>query len=434
MVTITAVFPREERRYFFDPMKNSLADERAQDVPMPKELTAFAQQFEKAERERIRVRVNLGTACNFSCRYCIQHAGTGKPEFRRTPLHKLSELVSGITHYSRLAGAEDGERLNIDFIGGEPLLYWEELTGIVRAIRSFFPRAGFGMITNGSLFTADKAKFCLENNVQVVLSHDGPGQGLRTLDPLAPRSESLAAFQLLARELHAPLCVNCVLTRDNHDLAGIYEYLCNRLHTQVLVSEGFPVDICDSAARPCGFTSLEDYAPLVADVCACLDRYHPSLFPAYFESLTRLAFHIANRMPPRPGGRCTAYLNRPYALNTGGDLLRCHDEPRDYLFPRSREGRETRNSTLNLRDIVARNMSMEDISRELEQSGHLADWRHDEACRGCIAVSSCLGGCPKRVGEFHAYQCMRAKALAVVTLSALVRCIEPDALSVHVEF
>lgn len=433
MSRITAEFEHGVKNYFFDPMKPALTDDMGNDVPMPKDLVEFESRRMDMIRNRVRLRINLGTECNFSCAYCIQHSNTNIPKFRAIPAHKISRLVSGIVHYARMAGAADGRVPDVDFIGGEPLLHWEEMKEIISLLRSFFPDAKFAMITNGSLFTADKAKFCLQNNVLAQLSHDGPGQGLRTLDPLAPRSETLAAFQLMAREGSAPMVVNPVLTRHNHDLSEIYEYLCNRLHTEVMISEGFPVEICDEQTAALGFSSLEEYAPMVRETCACLVKHHPAMFQSYFEMLTKLAYRLANRIPPEPHGRCSAFGNFVYALNPDGDVLRCHEEPPDYMFIRNTPGGTTPNSCLSLEDIMRENMTMESISQKLAARNFMADWRHRELCRGCPAVSFCLGGCAKRGEEFYRTACPRWGALISVVLSTLIHCMEPNALSVRVE-
>ena len=79
------------------------------------------------------------------------------------------------------------------------------------------------------------------------------------------------------------------------------------------------------------------------------------------------------------------------------------------------------------------NMTMESISQKLAARNFMADWRHRELCRGCPAVSFCLGGCAKRGEEFYRTACPRWGALISVVLSTLIHCMEPNALSVRVE-
>ena len=111
------------------------------------------------------INIMLGTACNWSCPYCLQHKQAGfdkkkDPEqFCDKLLHYLDK--NNITQLSRIC-----------YWGGEPLLYMDYVSTIERRLKHIpITRHSNRVITNGSLIDDNFIEFANQNNVLVNLSY-----------------------------------------------------------------------------------------------------------------------------------------------------------------------------------------------------------------------------------------------------------------------
>lgn len=107
----------------------------------------------------------LGNGCNMSCKYCLQH-----------PLvhHQLTGSIDPVIYdFIREVKEENGdESLRLQFYGGEPLLYFENIKEIVE--RTKYLGIGYSIITNGRAMTDKMVDFFNENEFSVTISWDGP--------------------------------------------------------------------------------------------------------------------------------------------------------------------------------------------------------------------------------------------------------------------
>ena len=99
--------------------------------------------------------------CNLSCAYCFAGAGDGGGDMAR----ETAALAIKSFH-------QPGEPLVVELAGGEPLLAWGALTGLVERYVSR-PGLRFALQTNGLLLDAKKLDFLLEHGVGLGLSLDG---------------------------------------------------------------------------------------------------------------------------------------------------------------------------------------------------------------------------------------------------------------------
>lgn len=106
------------------------------------------------------VKIFLGSACNFSCKYCIQNKLENKvackPDFERIKQYLIKKKPTVVILW-----------------GGEPLLYWNDFVRVVKMVKEILPNCKLTTISNGSLLTQDKVDFINENDIGYGVSCDG---------------------------------------------------------------------------------------------------------------------------------------------------------------------------------------------------------------------------------------------------------------------
>ena len=111
--------------------------------------------------------------CNLACTYCYaQEGGFGAPA-KNMPLETALASVDSL-----IAGTRADERINIAFMGGEPLVNRDVIYAATRYAReradARSQQVNFSITTNGTLLTAADADFFEEHGFAVTLSIDGP--------------------------------------------------------------------------------------------------------------------------------------------------------------------------------------------------------------------------------------------------------------------
>ena len=101
------------------------------------------------------------------------------------------------------ASAEPGARLNLAFLGGEPLVNREVLRAATRTRRWNWPSAAartitFSITTNGTLLTEDDGRFFEEHGFAVTVSLDGPREVHDALRPFKGGGGSLTRHETRA--------------------------------------------------------------------------------------------------------------------------------------------------------------------------------------------------------------------------------------------
>lgn len=115
--------------------------------------------------------VNLTDNCNLKCKYCYSNY-----EDINDLDTKLTEVIISKFFLNKSCISVD----NIFFFGGEPLLNYNTLVYFVNRINelhndgkiAFSPK--FHIITNGTIFNEKIGRFFYENNIDVIVSIDGP--------------------------------------------------------------------------------------------------------------------------------------------------------------------------------------------------------------------------------------------------------------------
>jgi sulfatase maturation enzyme AslB (radical SAM superfamily) len=125
-----------------------------------------------ANRRRIsRLTFILTTRCNMSCSYCYQRVR--EPRRMEWPVAKAAaDLVLSM----------GGEKVELTFYGGEPLLEFGLMKRIVEhveAAREPEQRVRYWVVTNGTLFTDEVTDYLAARGITILLSFDGVPEAQR---------------------------------------------------------------------------------------------------------------------------------------------------------------------------------------------------------------------------------------------------------------
>jgi len=111
--------------------------------------------------------LSLTHNCNLSCSYC--YAGVKK--------NVVMSRETAIDAVEMALAVRDTRRFEVGFFGGEPLLEWDLLTGIIGYVQqrceTLLRKYAFTLTTNGTLLTNDKMKFLRDAGCYMAVSIDG---------------------------------------------------------------------------------------------------------------------------------------------------------------------------------------------------------------------------------------------------------------------
>jgi uncharacterized protein len=145
----------------------------------------------------------IAQKCNLGCTYCYaqqgEFGGAAKNMNRETANQAVDLLM---------AGAEPGARLNLAFLGGEPLVNRATLQAVTRRAAELAQSRGvaltFSITTNGTLLTEADAAFFEEFGFAVTASLDGPAA---VHDRLRPYKDGKGSFDRVMRNLRPLLAL-----------------------------------------------------------------------------------------------------------------------------------------------------------------------------------------------------------------------------------
>jgi uncharacterized protein len=318
----------------------------------------------------------IAQKCNLGCTYCYaqqgEFGGAAKNMTRDTADRAVDLLM---------ANAEPGARLNLAFLGGEPLANRMTLQAVTRRAAELARERGltlnFSITTNGTLVTAADAEFFEEFGFAVTVSLDGPAE---VHDQLRPTKGGKGSFDrimsnvrpMLALQRRMQITARVTVTPKNLRL---------RETLDGFLAEGFhSVGFSPLLRSPNGGDEMQADAleVMLGEMIDCGREFERRVRVG-----KRYAFaNMVNAMReiekgthrPYPCGAGAGYLG----VSADGDLAACH------RFVGDDEG-----AMGNLLDGVDRT----------KRSTWLAD-RHvhrQEPCSRCWARYLCGGGCHHEV-------------------------------------
>ena len=324
--------------------------------------------------------LHIAHDCNLACRYCF--AGEGEYHGHRA----LMSLEVGKKALDFLV-ANSGNRVNleVDFFGGEPLMNWDVVKGIVEYGRSLEEphnkKFRFTLTTNGVLMNDEIMEFANREMANIVLSIDGRkeihdkmrpfrgGQG--SYDLIVPKFQKVAESREQTRYY-----VRGTFTHNNLDFSRDVLHLADLGFQQISVE---PV-----VAKP-----TDSYALTEEDLPKLMEEYDKLAVEMLRRRREGKPFNFFHFMIDLEGGPCVAkrlsgcgsgteYL----AVTPWGDLYPCHQFVGDEKF---------------LMGNVEEGVLREDIRDEFKCCNVYAK----EKCKNCFAKFYCSGGCAANSYNFH---------------------------------
>ncbi len=316
--------------------------------------------------------LHIAHDCNLKCKYCFAEEGEyhGKRE-----LMSLEVGKKAIDMLIKASGKR--KNLEVDFFGGEPLMNFDVVKGIVEYARSIEKDAGknfrFTITTNGILLNDEIMDYINKNMHNVVLSIDGRKSVHDNMRPRAGGQGSydniVPKFQKLAESRNqTDYYVRGTFTRHNLDFAKDVMHMADLGFKQISV-------------EPVVADSNEDYAIQEEDL--------PKIFAEYENLANQILerrkngewFNFFHFMIDLTGGPCvtkrlvgcgsgTEYL----AVTPTGDLYPCHQFVGMEQFKMG---------------TVDTGVTNTDIRKSFEGCNVYSK----PACKNCWAKFYCSGGC-----------------------------------------
>jgi uncharacterized protein len=314
--------------------------------------------------------------CNLGCTYCYAQEGDFGGAARAMSLDVALAAVERL-----FAGCPSGERVNLAFLGGEPLLARDVLRAAtehaVRFSRERGVRLGLSITTNGTLITPDDGDYFERHGFAVVVSLDGVGAahdrqrafkgGRGTFDRILAN-----VLPLLAGQRRMEVSARVTVTPRNLDLA----------HTlDALIGLGFhSVGFSPMLASPAGRDQMgtDDLDRMLEQMIACGQAFERRTVAGdrypFANAVNALKEIHRGTHRPYPCGAGAGY----FGVAADGALAACH------RFINDAEG---------AMGDLASGVEPERQTRWLRER-HV---HHQEPCRSCWARYLCGGGCHHEV-------------------------------------
>lgn len=311
--------------------------------------------------------IMLGNGCNMNCRYCLQH-----------PLvhHQIASKINpAIYDFIKQIAEENGDqRLCLQFFGGEPLLYFNQIKEIVKNTAGL---VDYSIITNGRAMTDEMVEFFNEYDMPVTISWDGrqvlQTRGFDVFDFRKPLRRRLLRINRLGLSAVMSSKAYPKEIMQAFEEIGEQYYKLHKYSIRINIDEIFDTGLDDKDL-------LEmDYERVQREMKEMADTYIRHLEEGKTEGLSdiyigNMFFHIKQYCDN--GGayeRVTCCCGNGYStlnMDLDGKLYPCHNTSQEI-------GTIYDPYFQYLRKVIA-----SDDTKERQ-----------DICRNCIAVSCCQGGC-----------------------------------------
>lgn len=345
----------------------------------------------------------IAQICNLGCVYCYAQQGTfgGEPKSmdRETALSAVDWL---------LADARSGDRVQVTFLGGEPLTN----RALLREATEYAARQaclrdvgiGFSITTNGTLLDKSDGEFFERHGFSVTISVDGVG---KIHDQLRPFQDGRGSYDrmisrvkpLLERQQRMQVSARVTVTPQNLGLRNTLEALLELGFHSV----GFSPTL--SSPDSAGEMSSAALEIMLGEMITC-----GRTFEEHVEAGHRYSFlNLSNALReihkgthrPYPCGAGAGY----FGVSAGGGIYACH--------------RFVDDATGEMGSLVA---GLDQAKRNLWLAERHVQFQ--EPCNGCWARYLCGGGCHHEVLRRGRPACDYIRGWLDYCLQAYVRLLE----------
>lgn len=314
--------------------------------------------------------LNVAHACNMRCRYCFAGQGTFGQESGLMSLEIGQKAIDFLIKHS-----QGVKNLEIDFFGGEPLLNFSVVKGIVAYARQqeliYGKKFHFTLTTNSLLLDQEVIDYVIEQELSVILSLDGRPQVNDYNRPLASGQGSYTSILPKIRTMvdaHPPsYYIRGTFTRDNLDFASDVKHIVDQGFTSLSLEPAIGADDSWAIQEEDLPAVLQEYDRL-ADL---LLEYHQQGVDIHF-------FHFDLDLQRGPClakrhsgcGAGVEYL----VVTPSGDIYACHQ-------------------LVGIDEFLMGNVSQGDVDRRVLSTFAANTLTSKEECRKCWARYYCGGGC-----------------------------------------
>lgn len=318
----------------------------------------------------------VAQACNLACSYCYAQQGTFGGPARSMPLEVAERSVDLL-----VGRAQPGSRVNLAFLGGEPLVNRAVLRAATRRAAGLASQRGvtltFSITTNGTLLTEEDGEFFEEYGFAVTISLDGPREAHDALRPFRSGRSSYDVVMgrvapLLALQRRMQVSARVTVTPSNLMVRQtLDEFVRAGFH-----SVGFSAMLSSPTAA--GELQKDDLETLLGEMIDCGHEFERQVkagrrYP--FANLVNALHEIGRGTHrPYPCGAGAGY----FGVSAEGSLSACHRFVGD---PAGAMG--------SVHDGVDRNRQLQWLT---DRHVH-----RQEPCSSCWARYLCGGGCHHEV-------------------------------------
>jgi len=318
----------------------------------------------------------IAQKCNLGCSYCYAQEGGFGVKAKNMPLEKAIAAVDLLFVQNHTA-----HRMNIAFLGGEPLANREALQAVTRYAReradAELKKINFSITTNGTLLTLDDADFFEQYGFSVTVSLDGIGE---LHDRLRPYKSGKGSYERIIRNVEPLLAM-----QKNMQVSARVTVTPGNLHLKETLDElirlGFhSVGFSPMLSSPGGNDEMDSVSleKMLENMINCGQEFEKNLvagkrYPFSNMSTALKEIHRGTHRP-YPCGAGAGYLG----VSASGELAACH------RFVENREGYFG-----NLTEGIDRNIQQAWLT---ERHVH-----RQEPCKSCWARYLCGGGCHHEV-------------------------------------
>lgn len=349
----------------------------------------------------------IAQKCNLGCSYCYAQQGEFGVKPKNMPLEKAIAAVDLL--FAQNMGAH---KMNIAFLGGEPLINREALQAVTRYAKerseAESKRINFSITTNGTLLTEDDADFFEKYGFSVTVSLDGVGE---IHDRLRPFKGGKGSYERIIRNVEPLLAL-----QKNMQVSARVTVtplnLCLKETLDELIRLGFhSVGFSPMLSSPGGNNEMDSVSleTMLENMIACGQEFEKNLvagkrYPFSNMSTALKEIHRGTHRP-YPCGAGAGYLG----VSASGELAACHRfvEDKKGYFGNLEEG----------------------IDRERQQAWLTERHVHrQEPCKSCWARYLCGGGCHHEVINRGRPACDYIRGWLNYVLQAYIRILDqrPD--------